>query len=69
LYIIIAELEQFVIPCAHLEVFLSRLLPGFFYLRYLIFYALPVERPGLFSVGVTGIAAYFKVVVLHPTPL
>jgi hypothetical protein len=60
--LIIAELEQFVIPGADLEMPLPRLKPLLFYFLHLIFRTLPQERPRSFGIGVTGIAIDFKII-------
>jgi hypothetical protein len=55
-------LEPFVIFGSDLKVPLPGLKPFFFYLRHLILYAFPQERPWSFGVGMTGIALDFKVI-------
>jgi len=52
-HLIIAELEEFVIPGSDLKVPLVWLLPGSFYLLNLIFYTLPQERLRSLGIGMT----------------
>jgi len=44
---------------------LPRLLPRFFYLLHLIFYAFPLERPWFLGIGMTRIAINFEVFQPH----